>query len=76
MPFGMGRGGWYMWPYMGYGGMYGSPWSYTPYWPCPPFPTQEYEEQFLKDQVSILEDQLAQIKKRLEELKKQKKEKK
>lgn len=70
MPFGMGPAGWYMWPQMANWRMYGAPWLYTPYWPHPPFPSQEYEEQFLKDQAILLEDQLSQINKRLKELEK------
>lgn len=70
MPFGMGPAGWYMWPQMALWRMYGAPWLYTPYWPHPPFPPQETEEQFLKDQAKMLEDQLVQVNKRLQELKK------
>ncbi len=76
MPFGMGRAGWYMWPQMSYLRMYGPPWLYAPCWPYSPFPSREDEEQFLKEQASILENQLDQITKRLEELKKQENEKK
>jgi hypothetical protein len=76
MPFGMGRAGWYTWPYMAYwmGGW--NPWYGQPYcYQFHPF-TREEEESFLEEQAKMLEDQLSQIKKRLEELKKQDKEKK
>ncbi len=75
MPFGMGRGGWFAWPYMAEWMRGWHPWFAGPCWP--PFPplSREEEEALLEGQAKMLEEQLAQIQKRLEELKKEGKDK-
>lgn len=77
MPFGMGRAGWFMWPYMvqwlpyqyswygDYGPYYGypSPYAYVPM-------TKDQEISMLEEQKRMLEEELTQITSRIAELQK------
>lgn len=76
MPFGMGRAGWCMWPYMPQWLYYQFPWYglYSGYGqPYPYVPiTKDDETKMLQEQEKILEEQLAQIKSRISELQKEK----
>ncbi len=74
MPYGMGRGRWFGWPYWVYGAGWhpGVPLPYRfPFYP----PSREEEKAMLEEQAAILGEQLEQIRARLKELKKTEKEK-
>ncbi len=78
MPFGMGRAGWFMWPYFAPWPWswypYGSPYVPRPY--APPYSyspmTKEEELTYLQEQAKMLKQEYDRISARLKELQKAK----